>query len=551
MNFDPTGKLTHYSFRDDTIFSNIAAIGAKVDRQSVEAKAAEEKEFQALIDGIVLRYLHREERQQLIESGTAVVPLIMRVDCKTKQMIDQKVHSYLKARLCANGSKQDVLLCDRSSPTPSQPTIRLFMANAQQSGYELRVLDYSMAFIQAKFKQESDKDIGTYKGKYYLIERPLYGLKTSGKLWRDAVVAIYEKMGFIMDETEPCIFRRTDHLGTTSVLIYVDDVLYTCTNEATRKQFEHDVTNTGNKLTLMGKALDFAGYSITRLADGAIHISTTNSIVKMEAKHQTILKNHHTYLPWQSETVRERRESTSPPILLSPKDKLTYQSLVGTFIYVVTTTRPECSTIYSRLAAKSHTPTNHDMEEAIHMAMYLRDTRDHGLIYPWKEQVMHQVIYTDANHGDKRDPQQRARTGALIYMGGCLIAWTSHKQTTALVGSRDAEYIAAADGLHIAEVISFMQDRYETEGSPPRPSPELHTDNEVMLKQLQKGSVPLVQRLAEFRAPQVKRSFDTKRVTFYKVHTKENVSDLLTKETPRAVFDYLGQRLVSNVQRYD
>jgi hypothetical protein len=156
-------------------------------------------------------------------------------------------------------------------------------------------------------------------------------------------------------------------------------------------------------------------------------------------------------------------------------------------------------------------------------------------------------IYTDANHGNKRDPKQRARTGVLIYLGGCLVAWSSHKQEMALVGSRDAEWIAAADGIHIGETINFMQDAYEVKGSPPRPTTQLHTDNEVMLKQLIKGSVPTPQRLAIFRAPQVKHFFDNCRIIFYKVHTDVNPSDLQTKETPRMKFVNLAKMMVCNV----
>lgn len=546
----PTGDEIAFDYRDDAIFNTVAKVGIKVDKKSLAARAAEKKEIDGLREGEVLRPLTKTELRELIKAGHTTVPLIMILDHKLKQMTDGQVHEYIKARLCANGKHQEVDRCDKSSPAPSQDAIRLFIANAQHNGQELYVLDYSQAYIQGSFKRQADKVIGVYQGQYFLIEKPLYGLKTSGALWRDEVVKIYEKLGFVMDKDEPCIFRRTTDLGTTSIIIYVDDVMYACSTEAARQQFEHDVSNTGNKLTLMGRAIDFAGYSMTRLTKGGLHLSSTNSIAKMEAKHLNLFPDKHVFMPWQSDTVRDNRDTKHVPIPLTTAEILLYQSLVGTFTYVVSTTRPECCTVYSRLASRSRDPTNHDMEDAIHMAMYLRDTRYYGIVYPWRSNTMHQEILTDANHGDKRDPKQRARTGALIYLGGCLVAWTSHKQTTSLIGSRDAEWIAAADGLHLGETISFMQDKYETKGAPLRPTTILHTDNEVMLKQLQKGSVPTVQRLAMFRAPQVKSYFENKAVIFYKIHTKDNTSDLLTKETPRATFNLLAGKLVTNVNRH-
>jgi hypothetical protein len=523
-------------------------VGAKVDKKSQETADAIRKEMDGLTTTIepVLRKLSQEELRAAKITGRTIVPLLMILDAKTKQMPNGEVEQYIKARLCANGSTQDVLHSDKTSPTPSQITTRLFIANAQSLGLQLFVADYSQAYIQGIWPIGLEKIIGTYNNEHYCIEKPLYGLKQSGKIWRDTIVQIYTTLGFTMDTDDPCIFRRTTATGTTTLLIYVDDVLYYSTNTQSRLKFEHDIRNTGNKLTLMGPARDFAGLTLTRCANGELHLSCKNTIVKMMAKHHAILGAQPVTTPWISETMRDRRDITAAEPL-SPKDTQTYQSFVGTFIYAATSTRPEISTAYSRLATKQRTPSQHDLADAIHLAKYLRDTPNHGLVFPWGTKTMHQIIYTDANHGDKRDEKQRARSGALIYMGDCLVAWTSQKQEMAVIGSRDAEWIACHDGIHIGDVCNYMQDAYEQPGAPPRPVPQLHTDNQVLLNQLAKNTIPITQRLAMFRCPIVKAYYDAAKVIFYKIHTSVNPSDLLTKETPHITFCKLAQMMVSNV----
>jgi hypothetical protein len=299
----------------------------------------------------------------------------------------------------------------------------------------------------------------------------------------------------------------------------------------------------------MGPARDFAGLTITRVKRGALHLSCKNTIVKMIAKHHHILPQRRVTTPWKSDAVRDNRDRIAAEPLDAKNTKV-YQSLCGTFIYAATSTRPEISTVYSRLAAHQHSPTAHNLDDAIHLAMYLRDTPEHGLVFPWGTNTMNQIIYTDANHGDKYDIKQRARTGALIYMGDCLVAWASHKHEMAVIGSRDAEWIACHDGIQIGDVCNYIQDTYEKPGASPRPAPQLHTDNEVMLKQLDKSTFPITQRQAVFRCPIVKAFYDEKKMIFYKIHTSVNPSDLLTKETPHLTFCKLAQMMVSNVRIY-
>ena len=59
----PNGKIIEFDNRDENIFSTVAKVGSKVDRKSVDARAAEKKEMGGLMDGKVLRLLTSREVQ--------------------------------------------------------------------------------------------------------------------------------------------------------------------------------------------------------------------------------------------------------------------------------------------------------------------------------------------------------------------------------------------------------------------------------------------------------------------------------------------------------
>ena len=93
-----------------------------------------------------------------------------------------------------------------------------------------------------------------------------------------------------------------------------------------------------------------------------------------------------------------------------------------------------------------------------------------------------------------------------------------------------------------------MQDSYEEKGAKARPTPEIHTDNEVMLKQLIKGVLTQAKRLAQYRMPIVFQHSKGFKTTFYKIHTSVNPSDILTKLVDNTTFQRLARMMVHNIE---
>ena len=64
------------------------------------------------------------------------------------------------------------------------------------------------------------------------LNRALYGCIESAKLWYDLLKDTLQKDGYIVNPIEPCVFNKIVNGNQCTVCIYVDDLMFTCVDEA-------------------------------------------------------------------------------------------------------------------------------------------------------------------------------------------------------------------------------------------------------------------------------------------------------------------------------
>ena len=74
--------------------------------------------------------------------------------------------------------------------------------------------------------------------------------------------------------------------------------------------------------------------------------------------------------------------------------------------------------------------------------IYLKGPEEFGLSYP-KEKDLSLIAYIDADWVGCIDDRQ-STSGAVFYLGECLVSWLSKKQSSISLSTAEAEYIAAA-----------------------------------------------------------------------------------------------------------
>jgi hypothetical protein len=142
-----------------------------------------------------------------------------------------------KARFCANGNVSDPLKESTFSTVVSRDTIRLFFLLAALQGTDILSADIQNAYLNAPVKEKiytiAGKEFGPkFEGKTVLIVRALYGLRSSGKAFRDYLANNLREMGYNSSKADPDLWMKADVEADGTgyyhyVICYVDDVAAT------------------------------------------------------------------------------------------------------------------------------------------------------------------------------------------------------------------------------------------------------------------------------------------------------------------------------------
>lgn len=76
--------------------------------------------------------------------------------------------------------------------------------------------------------------------------RSLYGLKQSGRLWNQNVIALYKRLGFRPLNTDPSILILQNSSETIIVSVYVDDFLLASSTMTALKNLKESLSREYN-----------------------------------------------------------------------------------------------------------------------------------------------------------------------------------------------------------------------------------------------------------------------------------------------------------------
>ena len=176
-----------------------------------------------------------------------------------------------KARLCAAGNmqKQGDTYDETFAPTPSVTSLRILLAFAVSKSWTITQLDVVSAFLipklpdTTKIYMRPPAGMKLPFGWSLLLQRALYGLHQSARLWHAEIDGSLRSIDFIPTDADPCVYTMTNGSGVIAcLLIHIDDILLTASkNLATRiaKQLMslHSMTNSGQPSWILGFAVDY------------------------------------------------------------------------------------------------------------------------------------------------------------------------------------------------------------------------------------------------------------------------------------------------------
>lgn len=119
-----------------------------------------------------------------------------------------------------------------------------------------------------------------------------------------------------------------------------------------------------------------------------------------------------------------------------------YRNLIGSLMYLATSTRPDIAHAISALSQFNENPGEEHWKAAKRVLRYLKKTEKLKIVFTKKGDNL--MGYSDADWGANID-DRKSYTGYLFMFAGGVINWSSRKQKTVAMSSAEAEYMALSE----------------------------------------------------------------------------------------------------------
>jgi hypothetical protein len=493
--------------------------------------------------------LKREVFGPIVQTPEGVMPVGYKWVFVRKRNEKNEIIRY-KARLVAQGFSQrpGIDYEETYSPVMDAITFRFLISLVVTENLDMRLMDVVTAYLYGSLDNdiymkipEGYKMPEAYNSKsrnmYSIkLQRSLYGLKQSGRMWYNRLSEYLLKEGFENNPICPCVFIKKSESGFAIVAVYVDDLNLVGTPEELTKTA--DYLKNEFEMKDLGKTKFCLGLQIEHLPDGIlIHQSTYTEKV---LKHFHMDKAHPLSTPMVVRSLDVKKDPFRPQEVgeetLGPK--VPYLSAIGALMYLANCTRPDIAFSVNLLARYSSAPTLRHWNGVKHVLRYLRGTTDMGLFYPNKSNPQ-LVGYADA--GYLSDPHKgRSQTGYLFTCGNTAISWRSVKQTISATSSNHSEIIAIHEAsrecVWLRSVIQHIQEKCGLSSIKDNPT-ILYEDNAACITQIRGGYIKgdRTKHISPkfFYTHELQKSGD---IDVKQIRSSENLADIFTKSLPTTTF---------------
>jgi hypothetical protein len=473
--------------------------------------------------------------------------------CKEKYL-PSGVFEKIKARMVAGGNDQPREdYGDLYSPTVSmQATLMLGTIAAKEKRHVvtmdvtgaylkteigkqnvyIRINEYNTAIL-CEMYPEIYKDFICDDGTMVVkLDKALYGLIESAKLWHATLSQALTDIGFVSNAVEPCVFNLEKDGVQCSICIYVDDLFITCADiklldfvtQSIKNKFKDVTINTGKVHSYLGMTMDFT-------QSGKVKVTQRGFIDDVLFSYGVQGKASSPALP-DLFTIDE-----SSPLLQDIKRE-EFHSWSAKLLYLCKRTRPEIMVVVSFLTSRVLAPTEQDWSKLDRCMKYLNSTRDLGLVLS-ASQHLHVVSHVDASFGVH--PTMKSHTGSMITLGGGAIFAKSSKQKLNTKSSTESELVGLSDS---ASQVIWTREFLIAQGYDMEPA-TIYQDNQSTIALIAKGrSTAEATRHINIRFYFVKDRIDSGELEVSYMPTQNMIADILTKPLQGELFRRLRKLLL-------
>ena len=446
------------------------------------------KEVESLFKSGTLRRVSLEEARALEkESKVIFAPAKCVFTLKPPQIAGQKARRKCRLVICGNFVKDNLEFGDLYASGTSTDALRLSLVIAALKCWLGAVSDITGAFLLASWPPDLPKygiypprvvrDSGVADTEAWIVERPLYGLRESPKIWsqyRNARLRCARirvgSMVLVLRPTiaEPELWMILDEITGAMyglMVLYVDDIAYFSTEEIIKATHDFIIEEwPASPLEWISEdsPVRYLGVEIRREPrpsdDGKIFWVYTidqGAYVRELLREHNMVDVHFANLPAPREWIEQAEASDEVETDYDESTLKLAQRYVGECLWLATKTRPDIMFVTTHAASLVSKRPSYVIRVGERILAYLAGTADLRMTMgPTAEaSPLELVAFTDASYA----PYGRRSFGAaVITFAGTPVAWKSGRQSFITLSVMEAELYAATQGCTLLNSVEAL-----------------------------------------------------------------------------------------------
>ncbi|GKC01311.1 putative ribonuclease H-like domain-containing protein [Tanacetum coccineum] len=356
--------------------------------------------------------------------------------------------------------------------------------------------------------------------------KALYGLHQAPRAWYATLSTFLLKNGYRRGTIDKTLFIKKDKHDIILVQVYVDDIIFGSTKKSWCDEFEA-LMKSRFQMSSMGELTFFLGLQVKQKPDG-IFISQDKYVAEILKKFDFAnVKTASTPIETQKPLVKDEEASDV--------DVHLYRSMIGSLMYL-TASRPDIMFAVCACSRFQVTPKSSHLSAVKRIFRYLKGKPKLGLWYP-RVSSFDLESYSDSDYAGA-NLDRKSTTGGCQFLGRRLISWQCKKQTIMATSTTEAEYVAAAS---CCGQVLWIQNQMLDYGFNFM-NTRIYIDNESTICIVKNPVYHSKTKHIAIRHHFIRDAYEKKLIQVLKIHTDDNVADLLTKafDVSRGLIGFRG-----------
>ena len=518
------------------------------------------KEVEALFSSGTLRKVSLDEAKKMESDGLVTfAPAKCIFTLKPPQVQGKRVRRKCRLVICGNFVKDNAEFGDLYAAGSSTDSLRLTLVVSAVMNWIGAISDITGAVLLATWPENLPKygiypprvirDSGVAGHEAWIVERPLYGLRESPRIWCEyrnkrlltARIPVGEVVLVLRPTvSEPELWTIIDEVSGVLyglMVLCVDDIAYFSTKDIVNAVHEYVVKDwPASPLEWIGEAepVRYLGVEIrTELRTSESGLVKRVFTIGQSAYVRDLLRSYgmeecfSTQLPVPKDWIEQAENDDEPEEGITEESIKKAQRVVGELLWLATKTRPDLLFTTNHMAAMLGRRPDYVCRVGQRVLSYLSGTADVRLtLGPVEETTKELVCFTDASYA----PYGRRSFGAaVVVLAGSPLAWKAGRQSFVTLSVMKSELYAATQGCTLlCSVYSLLNELF-----PDQYQKVLAIDNTSAVAMCQGGHGSQRTRHLKIRASYIRENVENGTRIIRHTPGELQLADLATKAQPK------------------